>query len=131
MQKIWKRILSMVQETVVAKYEVEFPLGKRDTKLVERLGILGSSMALTRAKRQHHEKQKIDRVGKWQVPPFRMLKINTNGSSRGNLDLAGIGGIGRDSLGSVIFIFSIYDGIQTINPVEGLAILAALRKLML
>ena len=57
-----------------------------------------------------------------------MLKINTDGSSRGNLGLAGIGGIGRDSRGTVIFFFSIYEGVQTINWVEGLAILVALER---
>ena len=57
----------MIQETVEARCEVEFPLGKRDTKLVERLGILRSSLALTRAKRRRREKQKIDRDGKWQT----------------------------------------------------------------
>ena len=56
------------------------------------------------------------------------MKINTDGSSRGNPGPAGIGGIGRDAMGSVIFIFSIYEGTQTINLVEGLAILAALEK---
>ena len=56
------------------------------------------------------------------------MKINTDGSSRGNPGPASIGGIGRDSQGSVIFIISIYDGIQTINLVEGLAILATLEK---
>ena len=51
MQKIWLRILGMVQEIVVAKCDMEFPLEKRDVELVERLGILGSSMALARDKR--------------------------------------------------------------------------------
>ena len=56
------------------------------------------------------------------------MKINIDGSSRGKLGPASIGGIGRDVIGSVVFIFSIYEGIQTINLVEGLAILAALEK---
>lgn len=85
-------------------------------------------MVLTKAKRRCCEKQKVDRVGRWQLPPQGILKINTDGSSRGNPGLAGIGGIGKDAMGSVIFIFSLYEGIQTINLVEGLAILAALEK---
>lgn len=60
--------------------------------------------------------------------PQGILKINTNGSSRGNPGQAVIGGIGRDAMGLVIFIFSIYDGVQTINLGEGLAILVALEK---
>lgn len=66
--------------------------------------------------------------GKQQHPPYCVLKINIDGSSKGNLGLASTGGIGRDSLGSVIFLFLIYEGIQTINLVEGLAILAALER---
>ena len=127
-QQIWQRLLGMIQETVEAKCEVDFPLGKRETELVEKLGIMGSSLVFSRTKRRSHEKQKIDRVGRWQLPPQGVLKINTDGSSRGNPGPAGIGGIGRDAMGSVIFIFSIYDGIQTINQVEGLAILVALER---
>ena len=41
----------MIQETVEAKCEVELPLGKSDTELVERLGILDSSLALRRTRR--------------------------------------------------------------------------------
>lgn len=85
-------------------------------------------MVLTKAKRRCCEKQKVDRVDRWQLPPQGFLKINTDGSSRGNPGPAGIGGIGRDAMGSVIFIFSLYEGTQTINLVEGLAILAALEK---
>jgi len=118
----------MIQEIVEAKCAVELPLGKRDTELVERLGILVSSLVLMRTKRRSHQKHKIDRVGNWHLPPYGILKINTDGSSRGNPGPAGIGGIGRDAMGSVIFIFSIYEGNQTINLVEGLAILAALKK---
>ena len=51
MQKIWLRFLGMIQETVAAKCDVEFPLEKNDVELVERLGILGSSRALARDKR--------------------------------------------------------------------------------
>ncbi|XP_059075378.1 uncharacterized protein LOC131875314 [Cryptomeria japonica] len=130
-QQIWQRVLGMINETVAAKCVVDFPLGKRDTELVERLGTTGSSLVLTKAKRRRCEKQKVDRVGRWQLPPQGILKINTDGSSRGNPGPAGIGGIGRDVMGSVIFIFSLYEGIQTINLVEGLAILAALEKLWL
>ena len=41
----------MIQEIVESKCEVELPLGKEDTKLLERLGTLGSSLASTRVKR--------------------------------------------------------------------------------
>ena len=61
-------------------------------------------------------------------PPTGFLKINTDGSSRGNLGPAGIGGIGKDSFGSVFFIFSSNKGMQTITRMEGMAILYSLKK---
>lgn len=56
------------------------------------------------------------------------MKINTNGSSRGNLGFAGVGGLGRDNFGVVLFLFSRYYGIQYNNLMEALAILVALSK---
>ena len=66
-------------------------------------------------------------MGKSLPPPIGFLKINIDGSSRGNPGSAGIGGIGRDSFGSVVFIFLANKGVQTINRMEGLAILYALK----
>ena len=60
----------MIREILEAKCEVELPLGQRDIDLVMRLGTLGSSLVLTKAKRRHHEKQKIDRVGNGNLPPM-------------------------------------------------------------
>lgn len=56
------------------------------------------------------------------------LKVNTDGSSRGNPGPVGVGGVGRDSSGSVVFLFSIHKGTQTINLMEGWVILYALEK---
>lgn len=56
------------------------------------------------------------------------LKVNTDGSSKGNPGLDGVGGVGRDSSGSVVFLFSIHKGTQTINLMEGWAILHALER---
>ena len=69
-------------------------------------------------------KHKIQRMGKWLPPPASFLKINTDGSFRGNL---GPSGIGRDSSGSIVFIFLVNKGVQTFNKMEGLAILYALK----
>ena len=60
--------------------------------------------------------------------PYGVLKINIDGSSRGNLGLTSIGGAGRDVMGSVVFIFSVNKGVQTVNRMEGLAILYALKR---
>lgn len=55
-QQIWQRTLGMVQETVVAKCELEFPLEKRDAEVAERLGIQGLSLASACVKRGKHLK---------------------------------------------------------------------------
>ena len=50
-QQIWLMFLGMIQETIAAKCDVEFPLERNDVELVKRLGIFGPSMALARDKR--------------------------------------------------------------------------------
>lgn len=67
-------------------------------------------------------------MGRWVPPPTGILKINTDGSSRGNPGPTGVGGIGRDFRGSTIFFFSIHEGVQPINLMEGLAILYAFER---
>ncbi|XP_059064913.1 uncharacterized protein LOC131856963 [Cryptomeria japonica] len=47
-------------------------------------------------------------------------------SSRGNPGPAGIGGVGRDSLGTIQFLFNVYKGHHTNNLVEDLTILYAM-----
>ncbi|XP_059070446.1 uncharacterized protein LOC131860096 [Cryptomeria japonica] len=61
--------------------------------------------------------------GCWGPPPRGVLKINTDGCSRQNLDPIGIGGVARDSFGTVQFIFSVYKGMHINNFMEALAIL--------
>ena len=67
-------------------------------------------------------------MGKWSAPLQGILKINTNGSSKGNSGLAGIGGVGRDSKGDIQFVFSIYKGLQTNNLMDAIAILYAMKN---
>ena len=62
-----------------------------------------------------------------ECPPQGILKINTDGSSKGNPGPAGIGGVGRDSKGDIQFVFSIYKGLQTNNLMEAIAILYAVK----
>ena len=127
-QQVWLRIMGMIQETVKAKSEMVLPLEKRDAEMADRLGIQGLSLVLACVRRDRRAKQKVQRMGGWLPPPVGFLKINTDGSSRGNPSPAGIGGIGRDSSGSVVFIFSANKGVQTVNRMEGLAILYALKQ---
>ena len=75
-----------------------------------------------------HPLRKINRVGKWSAPPQGILKINTDGSSKGNPGPAGIGGVGRDSKGDIQFVFSIYKGLQTNNLMEAIAILYVVKN---
>ena len=52
----------------------------------------------------------------------RILKINTDGSSRGNLGHAGIKAIGRGNDDYAVFLLSIYKGQHYNNLMEALAI---------
>ena len=57
-----------------------------------------------------------------------ILKINTDGSSRGNPSHAGIGAIGRGSDGGLIFLLSSYKGQHSNNMMEALAIKVAIER---
>ena len=59
---------------------------------------------------------------------MEILKINTDGSSRGNPGQAGVGGVGRDTNGNVIFMFSIHKGVHSNNVMEALAIKVAMMQ---
>ena len=63
-----------------------------------------------------------------ECTPQGILKINTDGSSKGNPTPAGIGGVGRDSKGDVQFVVSIYKGHHTNNLMEAIAILYAMKN---
>ena len=52
-------------------------------------------------KMRRHPLQKIYRMERWSAPPQGVLKINTDGSSKGNLDPSSIGRVGKDSKGDV------------------------------
>ena len=41
----------------------------------------------------------------WSPPPPMVFKLNFDGASRGNPGLMGFGGLCRDSLGRIIFVF--------------------------
>lgn len=120
--------MGMIQDTVKAKSEIVLPLEKSDVEMVDRFGIQGISPTSACVRRGRRAKQTVLRMGRWLPPPAGFLKINTDGSSRGNPSPARIGRIGRDSSGSVVFIFSANKEVQTVNRMEGLAILYALKR---
>jgi ribonuclease HI len=92
------------------------------------MGFQGLSPTSACVRRGRNAKKKVQRRGSWMPPPKDILKINTDGSSRGNPGPVGIGGVGRDCLGEVVFFFSCYKGWQANNFVEGLAIVYALER---
>ncbi|XP_059076701.1 uncharacterized protein LOC131875972 [Cryptomeria japonica] len=75
-----------------------------------------------------HPLRKINKEGRCSSPPWGVLKLNIDGSSRGNLCHASRGGVGRDSSGDIRFIFSIYKGFHTNNLMEALAILYVVER---
>lgn len=126
--QVWHRIMGMIHETLEAKCEVMFPLDKEDDDIMERLGLKGLSSSFVCVRRGRRAKKKVQREGRWLLPPEDILKINTDGSSRSNPGPVGIGGVGRDMMGKVVFFFSIHQGQHANNFMEGLAILRALEQ---
>lgn len=63
---------------------------------------------------------------KWDPPPPRSWKWNVDGSSKGKLGPAGIGGVLRDDKGRVLAKFAAHTGIRDSNEAEILAIVTAL-----
>ena len=59
---------------------------------------------------------------------MEILKINTDGSSHGNPGQDGVGGVGIDTNGNVIFMFSIHKGVHSNNVMEALAIKVAMMR---
>ena len=63
-------------------------------------------------------KIKIPRIIKWNAPPEPFIKLNIDGSSLGNLGLAGASRLLCNSLGDWISSFSLYMGITSNNIAE-------------
>ena len=63
----------------------------------------------------------------WHSPPTGTLKFNVDGVAKGNVGLAGIGGVIRNHKGEVKYIFSKHVGIKDSNEAKVLAILEAPR----
>ena len=99
-----------------------------DQAIVRNLNLDGSNQGHTFRKRHFYGKQRVCRVGRWTPPPAGTLKINTDGSSRGNPGHASIGAIGRSNDGGVVFVFSTYKGQHSNNLMEALAIKTAIER---
>ncbi|KAK2654687.1 hypothetical protein Ddye_014543 [Dipteronia dyeriana] len=65
---------------------------------------------------------KRSKIEAWCPPHCDTLKFNIDGSARGSLGPAGIGGVLRDRSGKVIILFSVFIGINESNAAEIMAI---------
>ena len=90
--------------------------------IVRNLNLNGNNRGCTLGKRSRLGKKHVCRDGRWSPPPARILKINTDGSSRGNPGHASIGAIGRGNDGGAVLMLSIYKGQHSNNLMEALAI---------
>jgi hypothetical protein len=125
---LWQRILSRLQETICAKCDMTEPVDPGDYNIVRNLGLVDKGLGSTSTKRSQPLKRKVCRVGRWRPPPMDILKINSDGSSRGNPGQAGVGGIGRDSDGNIIFMFFVYKGVHSNNVMGALAIKISIER---
>ena len=130
---LWGKIINSLHETLQAKCDVAGGLDPIDAGIYSRFSFAPPSdtpyAPHTRSVngiRQHLHP--VNREGHWTPPAVGVLKINTDGSSRGNPGPAGIGGVARDSSGDIQFFFSIYKGYHTNNLMEALAILVAVEQ---
>lgn len=78
------------------------------------------SVCLWRRERSHRP------AVSWRPPPPNRLKWNVDGSSKGKLVAAGIGGVLRDEHGTIKAMFSAFVGIRDSNEAEFIAIVYAL-----
>ena len=122
----WK-ILHSLQETISAKCDTSEAMEPGEDIFKTCLNIPPSHGNLLR-KMCRHPLRKINQVGKWSAPPQGILKINMDGSSKGNPGPDSIGGVGRDNKGDIQFVFSIYKGLQTNNLMEAIAILYVVKN---
>ena len=121
-------ILNKLQETIYAKCDMSDIIEPGDHVIMRNLNLEVNSWRDILRKRPSHVKQRVCRDGRWSPPPIGILKINTDGSSRGNPGHAGIGAIGRVSDGDAIFLLSSYKGRHSNNLMEALAIKVAMEK---
>ena len=111
---------------IYAKCDMSTNVDPGDQVIVKNLNLKDSRWGGSPSNRLSHGKQRVCRDGRWVPPPTGFLKINIDGSSRGNLGHAGIGAIGRSDAGSVVFLLSVYKGKHSNNQMGALAIKVAI-----
>lgn len=108
--QLWRKILGRLQETIFAKCDLPESIELGDQVITKNLNLDGPNPRHPFGRKKRYGKQRVCRIGKWTPPPVGILKINTDGSSRVNPGHAGIGAIGINNEGRVVFLFSIYKG---------------------
>lgn len=63
----------------------------------------------------------------WFPPSSNIIKLNVDGTAKGNPGVSGTGGVFRDSSGVVIYAFSSYLGVKSNNFAECSVLLIGLR----
>ncbi|XP_059064240.1 uncharacterized protein LOC131856461 [Cryptomeria japonica] len=126
--QVWKLILNRLQEMIYAKCDMSTYIDPGDQAIVRNLNLGDSCKGCSLRKRPSHGKQRVSRDGRWSPPPMGILKINTDGSSRGNPGHAGIGAIGRSDDGGAVFLLSVYKGQHSNNLMEALAIKVVIER---
>lgn len=125
LEQVWRRVLGALQETLSAKCDLSVPIDLGDLGVVNSLGLGAGDRSNLSSMHHRSGRERVACDGFWCLPTLGELKINTDGSSRGNPGHVGVGGVGRDSLGVVVFFFSMYRGLQTNNLMEASVILMA------
>ena len=120
--QLWRKILCKLQETILAKCDMSVSLDPGEQTIERNLNLNDNNQGCTFGKRSCISKQHVCRDGRWSPPLAGILKINTDGSSRGNPCHDGIGAIGRGNDSVVVFMLSIYKGQYSNNLMEVLAI---------
>lgn len=114
-QQVWRRILGVLQETLATRCDLSAPMDPGGLGIIQSLGLPVCDKGRMRLGLGCGARGKVQRDGNWLPPPLEVLKINTDGSSRGNPSHVGVEGIGRDALELLCSSLSIVANILTIS----------------
>ena len=131
---LWWKFSHFLQETIHVKCELDGGMDPIDLAICNHLnfhlqdGVIAQRFPSVSMQLQYQRKGRVNRDGHWTPPTCGVLKINTDGSSRGNPGPAGIGGVVRCSSGDVKFFFLVHKGAYTNNLMEAQTILYAVEQ---
>lgn len=88
---LWRKIVSRLLETIFANCDLSDAVDSSDLDVSKNLLLVDNGLVHPATRRQRWAKKKIHREGRWIPPPEGVLKVNMDGSSRGNPGHARIG----------------------------------------